>query len=78
MARNLERRGGRGLSDFVIAVNDLAESTWDWSQGEPPIHHPAYYVRFCKSFSRMGGELSYYGLDNRVFLTNLYAQLKGR
>ncbi|MEM7232316.1 MAG: hypothetical protein AAF517_09090 [Planctomycetota bacterium] len=78
MARNLERRGGRGLSDFVIAVNDLAESTWDWSQGEPPIDHPAYYVRFCKSFSRMGGELSYYGLDNRVFLTNLYAHLKGR
>jgi hypothetical protein len=77
MARNLARREGSRFDDFLIAVNDLAESGWDWSAGEPPVEHPAYYVRFCKSFSRMGGDLEYVGLDNRVFLTNLYHRLRG-
>ena len=72
MARNQARRGGHSPEDFLIVVNDLAESTWDWSKGEPPKDNPAYYVRFCKSFSRMGGELHYAGVDNRVFLLNLY------
>ncbi len=77
MARNVARQeGAAGLESFSIVVNDLAESTWDWSKGEPPIDDPAYYVRFCKSFSRMGGELSYAGIDNRIFLTNLYHALK--
>jgi hypothetical protein len=76
MARNLARQEGRRLDDFLIAVNDLAESTWDWSRGEPPVDDPAYYVRYCKSFSRMGGELVYVGLDNRVFLANLYRALR--
>ena len=75
MARNLARSGGASPEDFLIVVNDLAESTWDWSKGEPPKDHPAYYVRFCKSFSRMGGELAYAGVDNRVFLLNLYTCL---
>ena len=78
MARNLARQEGGTFDNFFIAVNDLAESTWDWSKGEPPVDNPAYYVRFCKSFSRMGGALEYFGLDNRVFLTNLYQRLKGR
>ncbi len=72
MARNLARSGKASPEDFHIVVNDLAESTWDWSKGEPPKDNPAYYVRFCKSFSRMGGELAYAGIDNRVFLLNLY------
>ena len=75
MARNLVCREGGALEDFLIVVNDLAESTWDWSRGEPPMDNPAYYVRFCKSFSRMGGELHYAGLDNRAFLLNLYQRL---
>lgn len=75
MARNLAQRQGGSLEDFLIVVNDLAESTWDWSKGEPPMDNPAYYVRFCKSFSRMGGELHYAGVDNRVFLLNLYQRL---
>ena len=28
---------------------------WDWTKGEPPKESPAYYLRFCKSFSRMHG-----------------------
>lgn len=75
MARNLAHRQGGTLEDFLIVVNDLAESTWDWSKGEPPVDNPAYYVRFCKSFSRMGGEFHYAGIDNRVFLLNLYQRL---
>ena len=78
MARNLVHREGGVLDDFLIVVNDLAESSWDWSKGEPPMDDPAYYVRFCKSFSRMGGELLYAGMDNRAFLLNLYQRLAGR
>lgn len=77
MARNLARQAGRGFDDFFIAVNDLADASWDWSAGEPPPEHPAYYVRFCKSFARMGGEMAYYGMDNRVFLLNLWQRLRG-
>jgi hypothetical protein len=78
MSRNLARQTGTSFDDFFIAVNDLADATWDWSGGEPPIDHPAYYVRFCKSFSRMGGRMEYYGLDNRVFLLQLYRRLSQR
>jgi len=38
--------------------------------------HPAYYLRFCKTFARMGGELDYLCLDNRTFLPALYQSLK--
>jgi hypothetical protein len=75
MARNELLQSGRTLEDFHVVVNDLAEADWDWSQGEPPPEDPAYYVRFMKSFSRMGGSLAYLGLDNRVFLHNLYHEL---
>ena len=81
MARNLARGPGAAgepspLDDFYVLVNDIAEATWDWSLGEPPQDNPAYYVRFCKSFSRMGGRLEYLGLDNRVFLTQLWSRLR--
>ena len=76
MSRNVLRQAGKQLEDFTIVVNDLAEATWDWSGGEPPTDNPAYYVRFCKSFSRMGGRMHYVGADNRVFLLNLYARLR--
>jgi len=39
------------------------------------VSDPAYYVRFCKSFSRMGGRMQYLAGDNRVFLHNLYHRL---
>jgi hypothetical protein len=76
MARNVLRQEGRRLDDFTIVVNDLVNAAWDWSRGEPPVEDAAYYVRFMKTFHRMGGRLQYVGLDNRVFLQNLYAELK--
>ena len=76
MARNVRLQQGGKLDEFLIVVNDLADVPWDWSKGEPPVENPAYYVRFCKSFSRMGGRMQYIGLDNRIFLQNLYARLR--
>jgi hypothetical protein len=76
MARNVLLQRGETISDFSIAVNDLAPVDWDWSRGEPPVDNPAYYVRFMKTFSRMGGRLRYIGLDNRAFLHNLYRRLR--
>ena len=78
MARNVILERGERLDDFLVVVNDLAPVTWNWAEGEPPLDHPAYYVRFCKTFSRMGGELLYVGIDNRAFLHNLLARLEGR
>ena len=42
------------------------------SLGEPPKSNPAYYLRFCKSFSRMGGRMQYLQCDNLGFVQNLY------
>jgi hypothetical protein len=50
---------------------------WDWSQGEPPKTNPAYYLRFCKSYSRMGGAMHYLQCDNLQFVQHLYHRLKG-
>jgi hypothetical protein len=57
-------------------VSDLAESTWDWRIGEPPEDNPAYYLRYNKSFSRMGGVMRYLQIDNRDLLLGL-VQLLG-
>lgn len=76
MAQNLAIQAGKRISGHFITVVDLAESRWDWSQGEPPEDTPDYYIRYCKSFSRMGGELRYSSADNRDFLLALYARLK--
>ena len=76
-ANNLRRQQGLGPIRPFIVVNDLATIDWDWSTGEPPMDNPAYYLRFCKSFSRMGGEMVYAGGDNAVLLTNLQAALAG-
>ena len=77
VANNLRRQDGRTALQPFIAVNDLAQIDWDWSTGEPPRDNPAYYLRFCKSFSRMGGQMVYISGDNRLFLHNLYHCLKG-
>ena len=34
-------------------------------KGEPPKDNPAYYLRFCKSFSRMGGRMNYVAVRQR-------------
>lgn len=71
IAQNLGIGRGEHIDNHFILVNDLAESNWDWSQGEPPADNPAYYLRYNKSFSRMGGTMRYLQADNRDFLLSL-------
>ena len=71
MAQNLAHQSGSQIENHHITVVDLAESTWDWTAGEPPADHPDYYLRFRKTFHRMGGTLHYAQADNRAFLLAL-------
>lgn len=68
--------GASRLSGHSIFVIDIQNGGgWDWSAGEPPKTHPAYYLRFCKSFSRMGGAMHYAQCDNTAFLHHLWHRL---
>ena len=79
MARNIARQRAETIEDHYLLVADLTPSTWDWaSGGEPPADDPAYYLRFCKSFSRMGGTLRYLLADNRDLLLGLHRRLRLR
>jgi hypothetical protein len=75
---NLRLQAGRkivqGHTIYVVDIQD--GGGWDWSQGEPPKTNPAYYLRFCKSFDRMGGAMHYVQSDNVLFLHNLLGQLR--
>jgi len=71
MAQNLALQQGRRIEGHYILAVDLAESHWDWSQGEPPQTSPEYYLRYNKTFSRMGGVMRYLTADNRDFLLAL-------
>lgn len=75
---NLRLQAGRDIvrnhSFFVVDLQD--GGNWDWTTGEPPKSNAAYYLRFCKSFSRMGGSMHYVQLDNLSFIHNLYHQLE--
>jgi hypothetical protein len=71
MAQNLAHQQGRKIENHYIFAADLAASSWDWSKGEPPENNPDYYLRYNKSFSRMGGSLRYLSMDNRRFLPAL-------
>jgi hypothetical protein len=64
------------VQNYSIYVVDLQEGDWDWSAGEPPKNHPAYYLRFCKSFSRMGGMMRYLCCDNAAFMLHLFQRLE--
>ncbi len=75
LSQNLAIQRDEHIDNHYILVSDLAESTWDWSQGEPPEEDPAYYLRYNKSFSRMGGTMRYLQADNRDLLLNLVHQL---
>jgi len=78
MAQNLAIQQNTHIDRHFVLVNDLAECHWDWSQGEPPEKNPAYYLRYNKTFSRMGGEMRYLQADNRDFLLNLLHALDTR
>jgi hypothetical protein len=68
MAQNRAIQQGGHIDGHFITVVDLQKSHWDWTQGEPPEDNPDYYLRYCKSFSRMGGTMRYLSADNRDFL----------
>lgn len=74
---NLRIQSGRPIVDgHSIFVVDLQDGgNWDWTKGEPPKTNPAYYLRFCKSFSRMGGTMRYVQCDNAAFLHNVFARM---
>jgi hypothetical protein len=77
MSQNIALQGGTSIRNHYILVVDLAESTWDWQKdGEPPMDNPAYYLRYCKSFARMGGAMRYLQADNRDFFLSLLGGLR--
>ena len=77
VANNLLIPEGQKVEGHHIAVVDIQDGGgWDWTRGEPPMDSPAYYLRFCKSFYRMGGTLDYLCGDNRVVLANLLERLR--
>lgn len=71
MSQNLHIQQGRHIDNHFMVIVDLQESHWDWSQGEPPMDNPDYYLRYNKSFNRMGGQMRYVTADNRDFLLTL-------
>ena len=64
----------QGHSIYVVDLQD--GGNWDWTQGEPPKTNPAYYLRFCKSFSRMGARMQYLQSDNLAFVHHLCRALQ--
>jgi hypothetical protein len=75
---NLRLQDGREIvKDHTFFVVDLQDGgKWDWTKGEPPKDNPAYYLRFCKSFSRMGGAMHYLQCDNVAFVHHLLKELE--
>jgi hypothetical protein len=74
---NLRLQAGRPIvHGHSIDVVDLQDNGgWDWASGEPPKNHPAYYLRFCKSFSRMQAPMFYHQCDNAAFIHALFSHL---
>jgi hypothetical protein len=74
---NLRIQAGRkivnGHSIYVVDLQD--GGNWDWTKGEPPKDNPAYYLRFCKSYARMGGTMNYLQCDNVSFVHHLWQTL---
>jgi len=78
MAQNRAIQQGRHIDNHRIMVVDLARAEWDWQKdGEPPPDNSAYYLRYLKTFSRMGGHMQYVTADNRDFLLKILQDLAG-
>jgi hypothetical protein len=76
MAQNIAIQHNNHIDNHYMIIVDIAKTEWDWAKdGEPPADNPSYYLRYCKTFSRMGGEMHYLTADNRDFLTELYHNL---
>ena len=76
MAQNIEIQRKSHIDNHFMLIVDLAKAEWDWAKnGEPPVDNPSYYLRYCKTFNRMGGEMHYMRADNRDFLSGLYHAL---
>ena len=76
MAQNIEIQRKSHIDNHYMIIVDLAKSEWDrGKKGEPPADDPSYYLRYCKTFHRMGGEMDYLSADNRDFLLELYHNL---
>jgi hypothetical protein len=77
---NLRLQAGRAIVEgHTIYVVDIQEGgRWDWTKGEPPKSNPAYYLRFCKSYARMGGTMAYLQVDNLAFVHHLWQRLANR
>jgi hypothetical protein len=76
MSQNLHIQNGTHIDNHYMLIVDLAESSWDWQKnGEPPPTDAGYYLRYLKTFSRMGGTMKYLTADNRDFLLALYQSL---
>ncbi|MGV3533368.1 MAG: hypothetical protein ACO1QR_13460 [Chthoniobacteraceae bacterium] len=75
---NVRLQSGRDIvQGHSIHVVDLQDGGgWDWTCGEPPKTNPAYYLRFCKSFSRMGAPMHYLQCDNACFIQHLWRALR--
>ncbi len=69
-----DRKIVHGHNIYVVDLQD--GGNWDWTKGEPPKESPAYYLRFCKSFSRMHGAMHYLQCDNVAFVHNLLHRLR--
>lgn len=76
MSQNLHLQQGDHIDNHFMVIVDLQESHWDWSLGEPPMDNPDYYLRYNKSFNRMGGQMRYVTADNRDFLLTLVRGLE--
>jgi len=77
MSQNIAIQNGEHIDGHFMVIVDLQESHWDWSQGEPPQDNPDYYLRYNKTFARMGGTMHYLSADNRDFLLALLRGLEG-
>lgn len=76
MAQNIKITKHHQIKNHYMLVVDLAKTKWNWQKdGEPHADNPEYYLRFCKTFQRMGGEMNYLSADNRDFLLALLQKL---